>query len=736
MSWAMVVRMLVFLSLLLVSLSAHAQSTNALLNGGYAFLVSGYGPQNAAVAMVGLINCDGNGNLSGFNRVDVAKVGAGPHPYFGVTGSCAVVSNYRAKLTLVLDANTTLTFVAALAGITGGAATQAGMVETDGLYFTSGTMEKRNNASSPDALTGTFAIGLHGKVLFPNGVERQVGLAGSFTVNSGTLTNTLVDVAASNTLTSSSPTGTLNVNAGVGPLSLSGSVTFNGVAYVIDANRWLVMGTGIGGALCTGTVERQTGGPFSLASAKGADVFSESRWTEDGVSAGGSAAIAGLMSFDGNGSATFSVDLNDTGTIKSFSGMPGGYAVTSATNGRFTFTGFGDPAVAYAVAPNTFFVLLGNTAAELASIEPQTGGPFSNASAKGTYSAITQPLGGPIAAGSGVSLDSAVYTLDGAGSVSGTEDWEEVGWQSDGTLGGSSHSGGYGTNGYTVAANGRFTTADGNSVGYIVSPAKAIAIDTKTSHANPTVTVLTTTGATAQVTPQSGWWWDPKLNGTGFFIEYGGVSAGGLFAGGFLYDASGNNTWLVSTGPLTGSAYTNTWLKATGGQTLLGSYQSPVLTTAGNIGLTFTDPSHAVMTRPDGTTVNLQRFSFTASSTPVPPEDGAPNIGWWWGGSALSGTGYGIEIQGSSVFIVAFVYDNSGNPVWYLATGALTDPQTYTGSWDVYQGGPQLTSPEGTYSAHLVPGASVPMSLKFTDDTDGTLTMGSVTIPIVRLQTF
>lgn len=236
--------------------------------------------------------------------------------------------------------------------------------------------------------------------------------------------------------------------------------------------------------------------------------------------------------------------------------------------------------------------------------------------------------------------------------------------------------------------------------------------------------------------PQTGWWWDPKLDGTGFFIEYGGNSENGLFIAGFLYDASGNATWLVSTGQLAGATYTSNWLKTSGGQTLTGPYKAPASTNAGNLTINFVDSSHAVMTRPDGTQVNLQRFSFTASTNPVAPEPGTPETGWWWAGSAASGTGYGIEIQGSSTFFVAYVYDSSGNPVWYLGTGALTAPNTYTGAWDVYAGGPQLLSPEGSYSAHKVSGASVSMSLVFSDATHGTLTIGGDVIPITRFLSY
>jgi hypothetical protein len=208
--------------------------------------------------------------------------------------------------------------------------------------------------------------------------------------------------------------------------------------------------------------------------------------------------------------------------------------------------------------------------------------------------------------------------------------------------------------------------------------------------------------------PQSGWWWDPKLNGTGFFIEAGGRSGQGLFIGGFLYDQNGTATWLVSTGVVKDGAYQGRWLRASGGQQLGGGYKKPTTEDAGPITLVFTDPTHAILTRPDNTTIHLQRFSFTEPRVPPPQLDGTPQTGWWWNGDLFSGTGFGLEVQGSSLFLVAYFYDINGNPVWYLATGNLVITaigtsfpiytSQFTGTWDTYAGGPQLLSPEGNYS--------------------------------------
>ena len=267
---------------------------------------------------------------------------------------------------------------------------------------------------------------------------------------------------------------------------------------------------------------------------------------------------------------------------------------------------------------------------------------------------------------------------------------------------------------------------------------------------------LTIVGTAAQ----SGWWVDPKLNGEGYFVETGGKSGKGLFIGAFAFDALGSATWAVSTGPLKGNTYSQSWLTCSGGQMLTGLYQPATCASAGsgaagaddaqaealasaNFAIVFNDPTHAVMTRPDGSTIALSRLSFTDVAG-APPQVGTSQVGWWWADPAAPGagaqfgpgTGYGIEFQGASVFIAAFVYGADGKPVWYLATGALTTPTSYSGAWDLYAGGPQLNSPEGNYAAQKVAGKSVPMSLTFSDATHGTLTMGNVTIPITRFQEF
>jgi len=235
--------------------------------------------------------------------------------------------------------------------------------------------------------------------------------------------------------------------------------------------------------------------------------------------------------------------------------------------------------------------------------------------------------------------------------------------------------------------------------------------------------------------PESGWWWDPNLAGTGFFIEHGGKSGNGMFIGGFLYDIGGTATWLVSTGPLVGNLYTGNWLRVTNGQTLTGGYQAPKPpVNVGSLSITFKDSSHAVLTRPNGTQINIQRFSFSGP-VPTPPQPGTSQVGWWWAGLDNSGTGVGIEFQGTGAFMVAYVYNLNGDPVWYLANNFMTTPTFYSGTWDLYGFGPMLTSIEGPYPFRKL-GSAATMTMTFTDATHAVMTINGVPTNLTRLQEF
>ena len=193
--------------------------------------------------------------------------------------------------------------------------------------------------------------------------------------------------------------------------------------------------------------------------------------------------------------------------------------------------------------------------------------------------------------------------------------------------------------------------------------------------------------------PQTGWWWNPLEDGRGFSVE---VRGNNLFFAAFLYDISGRSTWYVASGPvsLDGTLFTNRLLAARGGQTLGGTYPGrPALTDAGAITLAFNTPSQGTLVWPGGA-VPIERFNIVPGGIELPAAPNQPESGWWWN-EQESGRGFFMEWQGGTLDIAGYMYDASGNPVWYLTVGNMTSPggSSFSGSWWSYGNGQTLTGP-------------------------------------------
>jgi hypothetical protein len=191
--------------------------------------------------------------------------------------------------------------------------------------------------------------------------------------------------------------------------------------------------------------------------------------------------------------------------------------------------------------------------------------------------------------------------------------------------------------------------------------------------------------------PQTGWWWNPAEDGRGFSIEKRGNN---LFFASFLYDVSGRSTWHVSSGPvsLDGSLYTGDLLSARGGQTLGGSYPGfPTLRSEGPITLAFNTATTGTMVWPGGT-VPIRRFDIVPNGAGAGPAANAPESGWWWN-EQEPGRGFFMEWQGATLDIAGYMYDEAGDPVWYLTVGSMggDNNQTFSGSWWSYGNGQTLT---------------------------------------------
>ena len=65
-----------------------------------------------------------------------------------------------------------------------------------------------------------------------------------------------------------------------------------------------------------------------------------------------------------------------------------------------------------------------------------------------------------------------------------------------------------------------------------------------------------------------------------------------------------------------------------------------------------------------------------------------PDTGWWWSASE-PGTGYFVEVQRSSAFLSAYMYDDAGKATRYIANGAFAGG-VFTGSLQEFWGGQSM----------------------------------------------
>jgi len=247
-----------------------------------------------------------------------------------------------------------------------------------------------------------------------------------------------------------------------------------------------------------------------------------------------------------------------------------------------------------------------------------------------------------------------------------------------------------------------------------------------------TSTASTTTAScivsSASVIPQSGIWWNPAEGGRGYTLEYNGTN---LFMATYLYDASGRSTWYgAGPAPMSGTTFSAPLTSYSGGQTLTGAFKPATQgASPGSISITFTDATHGSMTWPGGT-IPIQRYEFVTNGLSSPPTSTQPQTGWWWNPSE-GGRGFSVEVQANNAFIASYMYDGSGNPVWYASgPAALTNNNIYQGNWTSYMGGQTLT---GTYHPATGTSNAGNLTVQFASPTSGTMTLpDGRQIPIQR----
>jgi hypothetical protein len=152
---------------------------------------------------------------------------------------------------------------------------------------------------------------------------------------------------------------------------------------------------------------------------------------------------------------------------------------------------------------------------------------------------------------------------------------------------------------------------------------------------------------------------------------------------------------------------------------------SVTLVATPNTGSIFTGWGGACSGSTPSCTVDVSASSSVSASFQLV----APQGGYWWNPGA-SGTGFVIEIQGSSLFMAGFLYAANGEATWVGSTGAMSSPTQYSGPLTTYSGGQTLT---GAYKAPTQnPTSPGTVAITFTGNSTATLTWLGGVIPIQR----
>jgi sugar lactone lactonase YvrE len=118
---------------------------------------------------------------------------------------------------------------------------------------------------------------------------------------------------------------------------------------------------------------------------------------------------------------------------------------------------------------------------------------------------------------------------------------------------------------------------------------------------------------------------------------------------------------------------------------------------------------------PDG---NLWFTEFGADRIGRITTGAAPQAGLWWN-PAESGTGYSLDYKHGVLVVTVYSYTVSGSPIWYLASGPVTNNR-FTSTLDKYQNGQCVSC---AYRPPTINGNDGTISITFTSSTSAMMTL-------------
>lgn len=115
-------------------------------------------------------------------------------------------------------------------------------------------------------------------------------------------------------------------------------------------------------------------------------------------------------------------------------------------------------------------------------------------------------------------------------------------------------------------------------------------------------------GGAPAVSAETGLWWNEAESGRGYVIE---VQGSQLLFSAYAYAESGQSTWYLTTGSVSGQSAGGALQQYVNGQSLQGNYRAPVVSgSPGTAQITFTGTNRANLTLPNGQVVPIKRFTF------------------------------------------------------------------------------------------------------------------------------
>ena len=468
-----------------LSITINNSGNTGILTGNYAFVAGGFDPDAGQWTVAGSFVSDGNGNITSgvvdFNAVNTAPVNT------AVTGTYTVPATGLGILTLTSEQyTTTLAFALFEDG-------NGRIIEYDDTTGSgsrgAGVLRKQDtSAFSLDIFAGIYVYGMTGA---GSSGERMVNV-GELTVTAGNITNGLCDINDGGVFSTCIFTGTVSAIDPQTGRALVQSQGNNGLSnlavYLVSANEAvmeqidpvpvtsnpLLAGsmfeqTGLSGAGAQGTPRLSKGG-MGDGNADGLLDGTTVLYYQDIHSADGAdQSGAMILSFDGGGNfSTIAADEDLAGVITQKTALPDVYTVADnlavSLGGAPGAAGQGGALKGFVISQSRALLVGTGANSIYAVLEPQEGGPFTDATIEGPYAGGTLESLDYVNSRHEVDMASA----DPAGTLTIDDD--------------SSSQKGLGQKigeivNYTIDSNGRGTTSDTPpAVFYVISPDKIVVL--------------------------------------------------------------------------------------------------------------------------------------------------------------------------------------------------------------------------------------------------------------------